>query len=88
MPSVVTANALRSGAVVYLASDGRWIDALSDAAVAADAPQLKVLEELALRAVEAREVTGVYAMDVSMADGRPAPVSVRERIRAAHSPTV
>ena len=88
MPSVVTANALRSGAVVYLASDGRWIDVLNDAAVATDAPQLKVLEELALRAVEAREVTGVYAMDVSVADGQPAPVSVRERICAAHRPTV
>lgn len=88
MPSIVTANALRSGAVVYLASDGRWIEALPDAAVAEDAPQLKALEELAFRAVEAREVTGVYAMDVSIAEGRPQPVSVRERIRAAHGPSV
>ncbi len=88
MPSVVTANALGSGAVVYLSSDGKWIEALAGAAVAEDATQLKALEEQASRAVEEREVTGVYAMDVNMTEGQPAPVSVRERIRAAGGPSV
>ena len=88
MPSIVTANDLRSGAVVYLGSDSAWVEELHDATVANDADALKQLEGIAQKAVENREVTGVYAMDVSLADGRPAPVSVRERIRAAHRPTV
>ena len=88
MPSVVTANELRSGAVVYLADGGLWVEALEQAAIAHDADALKKMEQLAVQAVESCSVTGVYAMDVKLADGRPTPVSVRERIRAAHAPTV
>ncbi len=88
MPSVVTANVLRSGAVVYLTRDGQWVEALHGAAVAADTDALKCLETLALAAVERTEVTAVYAMDVRVVTGRPEPISVRERIRAAHQPTV
>ena len=88
MPNVVTANNLRSGAVVYLGSAGRWVDHLIEAAIASDAPALKALETEALHAVESTEVTAVYAMDVAVIAGRPEPTSVRERIRAAHAPTV
>jgi Protein of unknown function (DUF2849) len=88
MPSVVTANNLRSGAVVYLGQAGMWVEDLAAAAVADDAAHLKLLEGEAQRAVEATLVTAVYAMDVRLVDGRPEPVSVRERIRAAHAPTV
>ena len=88
MLSVVTANELRSGAVVYLGREGRWTPELADATVAADAASLKQLEALALAAVEKTEVTAVYAMDVALENGRPVPVSVREKIRAAHAPTV
>ena len=88
MPSVVTANNLRSGAVVYLGKDERWVEALAEAAIAEDAAALNLLEAQALAAVARTEVTAVYAMDVRLADGRIDPVSVRERIRAAHAPTV
>jgi hypothetical protein len=88
MPSVVTANNLRSGSVVYLAGDGRWVEALDEATIAADETALKALEALALAAVEASEVTAVYAFPVRLAAGRPQPVSVRETIRAARSATV
>lgn len=88
MPRVVTANELRSGAVVYLAQNGRWVEGIRDASVAADAESLKQLEALAQAAVEKTEVTAVYAMDVALAAGRPVPVSVREKIRAAHAPSV
>jgi hypothetical protein len=88
MPSVVTANHLRSGAVVYLSRDGRWVEAL-DCADAVETPsELKALEALANAAVERNDVTAVYAFDVRLDDGRPAPVSVRERIRAARSPSI
>lgn len=88
MPSVVTANVLRTGAVVYLTTDGRWVEQLAEATVAADAAALKQLEGVALTAVERTEVTAVYAFDVHLIDGRPHPISVREIIRAAHAPTV
>jgi hypothetical protein len=82
MPSVVTANQLRSGAVVYLTRDGRWVDTLAQASTAASAADLEHFEALALAAVERNEVTAVYAFDVALVAGRPQPISVRERIRS------
>lgn len=87
-PRVVTANLLRTGDVVYLAANGGWVRNLRNAAIAADAAQLSELESLARAAVERSEVVSVYAFDVDTTKGHPAPVSVRERIRAAHAPTV
>ena len=88
MPSVVTANVLRTGTVVYLKDDGTWVETLADADPATDAAALAHLEQLALAAVERSEVTAVYAFDVAIVDGCPEPVSVREKIRAAGAPTV
>ena len=88
MPSIVTANVLGAGGGVLRAEGGRWVAALELAASAADADALKQMEQLAVQAVESCTVTGVYAMNVKLADGRPTPVSVRERIRAARAPTV
>ena len=88
MPSIVTANNLRSGAVVYLSKNGTWIEDLSEALVASDPDALKALEVEATAAVARTEVTAVYAMDVRLSEGRIDPISVRERIRAAHAPTV
>ena len=85
MPSVVTANHLRSGAVVYLAADGRWIASLTGAAVADTPAQLASFEDIARAAVERRDITAVYAFDVKIVGGKPTPVSVRESIRAANA---
>ena len=85
MPTVVTANHLRTGAVVYLAADGRWISALANAAMADTSVQLAALEATARAAVERHDVTAVYAFDVRITDGRPTPISVREVIRAANA---
>lgn len=87
MPSVVTANVLRTGAIVYLKADGTWVETLADA-TAADNESLGDLEKLALAAVEQGEVTAVYAFNVAIVDGHPSPLSVRETIRAAGTPTV
>ena len=88
MPSVVTANDLRSGLVVYLGPEARWVRDLADAVVARTRDEAATLEAQALAAVVRTEVTAVYAMDVVVAGGIPEPVSVRERIRAAHAPSV
>jgi hypothetical protein len=88
MPSIVTANLLRSGTVVYLTRTGQWVDSLARADAAGTPDELKHLEHLALGSVERNEVTAVYAFDVRIIDGRAEPTSVRERIRAAHAATV
>lgn len=87
MPSVVTANVLRTGAVVYLKRDGTWVADLGEATPAADAEASAHLEALARASVVSNEVTSVYAFDVAIVDGRPTPLSVREKIRAAASTT-
>lgn len=83
MPSVVTANLLRTGAVVYLTADGQWVSDLGAAAIATDAAALAPLESLARAAVARQDVTAVYAFDVHVADGHATALSVRETIRAA-----
>jgi hypothetical protein len=88
MPSVITANLLASGEVVYLTAKGRWVVDLSQAAAVHDEAGLALLEAEAQRAVASQHVTAVYAMDVANVDGYPTPLSVREKIRAAHQPTV
>ncbi len=88
MPEIVTANLLRSGEVVYLGSDGLWVRRIAEAAVAADADARARLEQIAAASAARQEVTAVYAMDVVLDGTTPHPKSQRERIRAAHGPTV
>ena len=77
MPSVVTANRLTDGIVVYLAKDGGWTEELGRARIASTEDEIKTLE-----------VVAVYAMDVALHDGAVDPLSVRERIRASHRTTL
>ena len=89
MPSVVvTANRLTDGIVVYLAASGGWTEELARARVAGSEDETKQLEAEADKAVKAREVVSVYPMEVTMDDGAPVALSVRERIRAAHRTTL
>jgi Protein of unknown function (DUF2849) len=88
MPSVITANRLRSGDVVYLARNGAWVRTLDDAVVIDSADVLSTCTSHATAAVARNEVVSVYEMDVRLVDGKPVPVSVRENIRAAHGPSV
>jgi hypothetical protein len=88
MPDIVTANELETGAVVYLGASGRWVDRLADAEVARDADAKSRLEQIAAQSAARQEVTAVYTMPVAVEAGRPQPVSMRERIRAAGGPTV
>ena len=88
MPSVVTANRLIDGIVVYLASDGGWTEVLGRARVAATEDEVKALEAEAAKDIAARKVVAVYPMDVAIRDGTVDPLSVRERIRAAHRTTL
>jgi len=88
MSSVVTANLLRSGDVVYLGAGASWVRLIQDAQVANNKDELEKLESIAEQASDAQLVISVYPMDVAIVDGKPSPRSVREVIRAAHGPTV
>ncbi|HXG77848.1 MAG TPA: DUF2849 domain-containing protein [Methyloceanibacter sp.] len=88
MPSVVTANRLVDGIVVYLAPDGSWTEDLNHAWLAETEEDVKNLEEAADRAVKDRKVVAVYPMDVAVENGEVHALSVRERIRAAHRTTL
>jgi hypothetical protein len=88
MPSVVTANRLVDGIVVYLAKDGGWTEEIGQARLAETEDEVKALEETAAKDVAARKVVAVYPMDVAVRDGTVDPLSVRERIRAAHRTTL
>jgi hypothetical protein len=88
MPNVVTANRLVDGIVVYLASEGGWTEEIGRARLAETEDETKALEALAAKDVAARKVVAVYPMEVAVRDGTVDPLSVRERIRAAHRTTL
>lgn len=88
VPMVVTANNLRTGDVVYLGEAGQWVRLLSAAKFAVGADAVGELEAVANAAHERHEVVSVYAMPVAVINGKPAAVSVREKIRAALGPSV
>ncbi len=88
MPSVVTANRLTDGIVVYLAPDGSWTEEIARARIAETEDETKALEEQAAKDVKARKVVAVYPMEVALVDGAVDPLSVRERIRASHRTTL
>ena len=88
MPNVVTANRLLDGIVVYLAADGSWTEDIARARLAKTEAETKALEAEAARAVAERRVVAVYPMEVALHDGAVDPLSVRERIRAAHRTTL
>ncbi|MEM8643298.1 MAG: DUF2849 domain-containing protein [Pseudomonadota bacterium] len=89
MPSVVTANRLNDGIVVYLAPDRTWTEDIVAAARAENEDEVKELEATAAEAVRERLVISVYPMPIEVGeDGTVDPISVRERIRASHRTTL
>ncbi len=88
IPSVLTANLLRTGEVVYLPPGGRWVPRLDDARLALDDDERTAVQETAARYVAAGEIVAPYLMDVRLEGGFPRPASMREVIRASRRPTI
>jgi len=88
VPNVVPANRSLDGIVAYLARDGSWTEEIGRARLAETEDETKVLEAAAAKDVAARKVVAVYPMEVALHDGAVDPLSVRERIRAAHRTTL
>jgi hypothetical protein len=80
-PTVVTANRLSDGEVIYRADKQGWTTRLDAAAVVTTTEAAREL--LAAAALEDIVAVGPYAAPVKIRDGRIEPGNLRERIRAA-----
>ena len=85
--SVVTANDLLEGCSVFLGPEG-WHTDIGRALLAFTPDEAEGLEALAGRFVDENAVVGPYLVEVVLEGERPVPFLRRERIRAAHVPTV
>ncbi|MGV2978664.1 DUF2849 domain-containing protein [Camelimonas sp. ID_303_24] len=85
---VVTANALRSGSVVFRTAQGDWSLDIADAAIAETAEAGEILLAAAAQDVAADMVVEAYLVDVERLAEGPRPLLLRERIRALRGPTI
>lgn len=84
-PSVVTANRLSDGAVVYRTADNDWTTRIEDAAVVSTAPA--ATELLTAARSEGTRVVDVYIAPVKLDQNRILPGNLRELIRL-QGPTI
>ncbi len=85
--TVITANRLSDGEVVYLAADLSWVESLDAARVIGVEEDIAPLLDKGQADVAARLVVDVYPFPVATEDGTVKAVSAREIIRAL-GPTV
>src|SRR5262245_52661190 len=84
-PSVVTANRLSDGAVVYRTSEGEWTTDLAESAIVSTAPA--ATELLAAARVDGNRVVDVYLAPVRVERDEIIPGNLREMIRM-RGPTI
>ncbi|MBT3788909.1 MAG: DUF2849 domain-containing protein [Alphaproteobacteria bacterium] len=86
---IITANRLDTGIVVYLSQTFDWTVDISSAWVLTASSEVEDTLKIVERAKIARDVVGVYAIDVDDNDEItvPVPLRFRERIRVS-GPTV
>ena len=82
-PSILTANLLGDGMVVFLTLGGTWRGSAGRALIARSADDIAGLEARGARAVQANLVINPYLIAVEETDGRPVPVAFRERMRTS-----
>ena len=83
---IVTGNRLRDGVPVYFAGKGHWSTTVDDALHVATEAGETLLAAASAGSVPHPVVTP-YLIDAALADGRLAPSTLKERIRA-YGPTV
>jgi hypothetical protein len=86
-PQAVTANDLRSGAVVFLTSRGDWSQDVRDAELASDPTMADRLLARAKADHDASIVVEPVLIEISTQGDSRSPLRLRERIRAS-GPTV
>ncbi|KFL88670.1 hypothetical protein AmDm5_2672 [Acetobacter malorum] len=80
--SVITANRLLDGRIVWLAADGQWATLIEDAKLYSNSAVEEALKACNARAQE-EALVGIYGVQVTQTASGPLPVTSRERIRAA-----
>jgi Protein of unknown function (DUF2849) len=78
--SVMTANRLVDGEVVFLAARG-WVEEIDRATLATTEEQAKPLDALGRQAVAVNEVVDAYLVEVVEEGGRLRPLKLREYLR-------
>ena len=84
----ITANDLGDGLVVFLDANGGWTHLIAEARVVEDGPDLDGALVYAKAQHDARVIVEPYPIDVTVTDGLPVPVRLREKIRADRGPTI
>ena len=81
---ILTGNELMSGATVYLARDGEWVESLQEARLFG--PSETEARDAAIASTkQTLRILSLEIETVSVVDGRIVPLRLRERIRAAGS---
>ncbi|MEM8751111.1 MAG: DUF2849 domain-containing protein [Pseudomonadota bacterium] len=86
-PVTFTANRLLDGEVVWLGSQGKWVESVEAAFVAHTEDQRAEAAAHAARADADNVVVEPYEIDLSVEGGQVEPLRFREKIRAA-GPTI
>jgi hypothetical protein len=86
-PTIATANALRSGTVVFRAPDGSWTRDLASAAIAATPDAAATLLAEAMRDQDACKIVDPVLVEIQRDGAVIRPGSLREAIRAG-GPTI
>lgn len=81
-PTVIAANRLDTGAMVWLGPDDAWVPRVVEATVVIG-PEAEAALVRAKLAERANVVIDPTMVEVALVDGRPVPARPRERIRAA-----
>ncbi|MFZ1101777.1 MAG: DUF2849 domain-containing protein [Hyphomicrobiaceae bacterium] len=79
--SVLTANRLADGTVVFLAPDGNWVEGIEGAAVAQTAEEASALQAQGTHDAARNLVVEPYLAAVAGTGARPLPARMRERVR-------
>jgi hypothetical protein len=81
--SVLTANRLRDGTVVFLDHDGVWVESFAGAAIARSPDEARALEARGVHDAARNLVVEPYLIELRDVAGRLEPVRYRERVRIA-----
>lgn len=87
MSQMLIANRLHDGLTVFLASDGSWVETIDGGWLIEDKADRVCALRRGKAAENANAIIGPELIEVEEQEGRRAPVSIREAIRAS-GPTV
>jgi hypothetical protein len=85
--SIITANRLGDGVVVFLDFEGAWSENIAEAVVARSPDEVRALEDRGSYDAAHNLVVEPYLIEVREVAGRIEPIRYRERVRAA-GPTI